>query len=650
MKKIILNSGPSWLSELAILIIIGLTPIFFNYFYPTNIDLNKLVIFKVSTLLLLFAVVWRFSEFKINKSSNLWLRFLPFLVLFGFLIISLVFSVDVANSWFGSYDRHEGLVSWLFYGLWAILIALHFGPVIDLEKSSKLRRLLAISAGASFLVSIYALMQIFGFDFITWSESPAITGRAVSFLGQPNYLACWLILVLPLNAYLFSTAKNNFGRVFWALSFIVGLGGLLATGSRAAFLVFLGVSVLWSLWFFASANILSRRKIIWIFLSGLIVAIAFGSFLAWSNHSRFQEFTDLKKGSAYVRLELWQSGFKAYLKKPILGYGLENQPEAYAPYYKIDWAIYARPNTYSDRAHNLILDTLLTGGIVGLGVFIYFLWWVYNNLFRAFKNNKNPKLAAFLLWSLTAYLISLLFNFSVTATNIYFWLIVGLSLIINGEPLVAFSDKKNPELARFVVIIGVVGLFFYGSLREISRLEADYYFNEALRATTKSEYFTALVLNDYIGKTQPDLVSEAFYSQGLSLRLLESLPSIKDMSSVFAVEKYLIDNKKIIIGDNFESKFVRAFILGIVGPRQESGNLFKDLVIFSPEMPKLYLAWGDTLFFNHDYVGAKIKFTKALSLLPDINNPYFEGQQRFFLNTYLSQINTRLIKVDSLTK
>ncbi|MEI6835987.1 MAG: O-antigen ligase family protein [Candidatus Falkowbacteria bacterium] len=650
MKKFIINSGASWLSELAVLIIIGLTPVFFNYFSPTNIDLNKLVIFKVFTLLLLFATVWRFSEFKLNRIQNLWFRLLPFLILFGFLVLSLVFSTDLVSSWFGSYDRHEGLVSWLFYGLWAILIALHLESGSETEKNQKIRRLLAVASGSSFLVSVYAILQVFGWDFMTWSESPAFTGRAVSFLGQPNYLACWLIIVLPLSAYLFQTAKNNLGRFIWGVSFIVGLGGLLATGSRAAFLVFLIVSILWSLWFLASQKILSQRKIALIFLSGLTAVVLFGIFLAFSNHSRFEEFTDIKKGSAYVRLELWQSGFQAYLKKPFLGYGLENQTEAYAPYYKIDWAIYARPNTYSDRAHNLILDTLLTGGLFGLMVLVYFLWWVYNNLFKALRNKENSKLAAFLIWSLSAYLISLLFNFSVTVTNIYFWLIVGLSLATSGGSLVTWSDKKNSELARLIIIISTAALFFYGAVSEINRLTADYYFNQALEATTKSEYFTALVLNDYLDKTHPDLVSKSFYSQGLSLRLLESLPSIQDKSSIFAINKYLKSNQQIITGNNFESRFVRAFILGIIGPRRESDALFKSLASLSPEMPKIYLAWGDTLFFNQDYLGAKIKFSKALSLLPDINNKYLNNQQRYFLNIYLNQINTRLIKTESLIK
>lgn len=651
MKKFIIKSGAFLLSELSLIIILGLTPIFFNYFYPTNIDLNKLVIFKVFTLLLLFASVWRFSEFKLELNKNIWRRMLPFILLFIFLIVSLFFSVDIASSWIGSYTRHEGLISWLFYGLWTILVALHLGEGTEVEKSIKIKRLFIVASVSGFLVSVYAILQLFGLDFVSWSEPAKLTGRAVSSFGQPNYLACWLLIIIPLSAYLFYTAKNNLGKIIWSLCFIVEISALLATGSRAAFLTFLAVSVLWIFWFLAKKNILSRRKIFIIIFSSLVVALLFATFLAISNPNRFQEFTDLKKGSASVRLELWKSGFNAFLQKPLLGYGLENQSEVYVKYYKVDWALYGNPNTYSDRAHNLILDTLLTGGIIGLGIFIYFLRWVYLNLFRAFKDDKNRTLAAFLLWSLTAYLVSLLFNFSVTVTNIYFWLIVALSLIISGVPLLTFkTSNKNSELARLIVMASVLIIFFYGSITLMKQIEADYYYNKSLEAVSVSEYFTALVLKDYVNQTRPDAISSSFYNQGLSLRLIESLPKIKDKSSFLVVKQALLNMESSLPNSNFENKFVKAFTIGTLGKTIEAENMFNKLIALSPELPKVYLAWGDTLLFNHNLDMAKIKFEKSLSLLPEINNPYLSAQQKINLESYQTKIVNRLLEIKLLQK
>lgn len=651
MKKFILGSGSAWLAEFSILIIVGLTPLFFNYFYPTSIDLSKIVIFKIFTMLLFFSVIWRLSSLELSINKNIWRILWPMILLFIFLTLSLFLSIDITTSWFGSFERQEGLISWFFYGLWAILLILHFTGDSEEEKNLKIRRLFIVASISGFLVSIYAILQIIGVDFITWSEPAKLTGRAVSSFGQPNYLACWLLIILPFTAYLFFNTKNNLIRGLWSLFFVTELGALLATGSRSAFITFLVISILWSFWFFNKKKILSFRKIAIIILSGLVLTLFFASFLLISNPSRFKELTNIKKSTVYVRLELWKTGWQAFTKKPLFGYGLENQKEAYVKAYKVDWAIYARPNTYSDRAHNLILDTLLTSGIIGLVIFIYFLSWVYLNLLKAFKANLKNELPAFLIWSLSVYLFSLFFNFSITVTNIYFWLIVGLSIFLIGGPLVSVKNNdKKFDLFRLVLVVTAAILFIYSTFIEIKRLKADYFFNKSLLATADSEYFTALVLSDYLEETHPDPVSKSFYNQGLSLRFLESLPRIYDKSSFYVVLNYLVDTEKNIPDNNFENKFVKAFILGSTNRLYESQKMFNDLAGISPQLPKLYLAWGDVLLFNKQYMEAKTKFEKAFSLLPDINNPYLNEQQAVRLNIYQNQVEARLSQVNLFLK
>ena len=650
MKKIII-SGDTLLAELGIIFILGLTPILFNYFYPTSIDLCKIVVFKVGVLLLLFSLAWRFLKFKLTISKDFFKQLFPFGLLFVFLIFSLFFSVNITASWFGSYNRQEGLVSWLFYGFWAILVILYISGQESVVKYLKIRHLLLISSFSGLLVSLYALLQIFGIDFVTWAEPAKITGRAVSSFGQPNYLACWLVIVLPFSAYLFKTSKSKKGYIFWALVFLFELGGLLSTGSRSVFLTFLIISIIWLFWFLNRQNKLSAKKILIISLSAIAILALFLASLALSNLNRLQEFTDFKKGSIYVREELFNSGWQAFLKKPWLGYGLENQTEAYAGAYKIDWAIYSRPNTYSDRAHNLILDTMLTGGIVGLVVFLYFLYWIYANLFKAYKKDKSNYLPAFLLWSLTVYLVSLLFNFSVTATNIYFWLIVGLSLAIADKPIFIWQSKtKKANLLSLVLLLGTIAILFYGTSAEIKKLAADYYYNKALNAVDNSEYFKALVLKDYFDEDYADKISNYYYNEGLSLRLLEQFPKIHDKSSFFVVSNYLAAFNNRLPAASFEDKFVKAFIMGIIGQENHSIAIFKDLSQVSPELPKIYLAWGDVLLYNHDYQGALAKFEKVINLLPDSNSKYLNTDQRKYLDDYKSLVNYRLVEAKTLLK
>jgi len=651
MKKFILNVGSTWLGDLAILIVLGVTPLFFNYFYPTSIDLSKIVIFKVFALLLLFSVAWRLVKYKISFFDGVWKSLMPFSLLFIFLILSLFFSVDVATSWFGSYTRQEGLISWLFYGLWTLLLIIHLTSDEKISKLIKIEFFLKVISISGLLVSLYAISQLVGLDFISWSEPASVTGRAVSSFGQPNYLACWLVIVLPLVAYLISVSKNKITRASWSGVFIIELLALFATGSRAVLFIFILVSVIWLLWFSYQKNLLNRKKLIIIISAGAIILALFLTFLALSNKSRFIELTNFKQGSAAVRLDLWQNGIKAFTKKPILGYGLENQGEAYVGYYKVDDALFARPNSYSDRAHNLILDILLTSGIVGLLVFAYFIYWVFINLIKTLKDEKYRHLATFLIWALTVYLVSLLFNFSVTVTNIYFWFIVAVSFVVTGKSLLVLkTETKNYDLAQIILITGVAILFLYGSLVEIKRLEADYYFKESLSNIAKSEYFMALVFNDYLDSTHPDQITLDYYNQALSLNFLERRPSINNRPSILVINNYLITVEKTLSNKNFENKFVKAFILGFEGKRYDSENLFNSLMTLSPQLPKLYLARGDVQMFNHDYKNAIINFEKADSLLPDSNSAYLGVMQKNNLISYKQQIDAHLIYVKSLSK
>lgn len=650
MKKIKLNFNSNLLANGSIFVILGVTPLFFNYFFPISIDLSKLVLFKIFSFILLFSVAWNLLKNDFKFASDVFKRFFPLGCLLFFLIISLPFSIDTANSWFGSYTRQEGLSSWLFYILWSILLILHLN--VNKDKTLSLVNIFfKVASYSGLIVSIYALCQVLGLDFVSWSEPAKITGRAFSFLGQPNYLACWLVLIIPLSAYLVVTSLKNSQKFFWCLVFALQFLALLTTGSRAVFFVFLFVSTVWLFWFLFKEKKIAFKKIGIILITVLFLGSLFVSFLFFTNQHRFSEMTNLSQGSLAIRFNLWQTGWKSFLQKPFLGYGLENQKEVYVSHYKVDFALYSRPNTYSDRAHNLIIDTLLTSGILGLLVFVYFLYGVFSNLIKGLKKQKYSHVSIFLLWSLTAYLLSLLFNFSVTVTNIYFWFIVAMSFVVSDQTLIDVKNKKNNfDLIRLVIVLGLFLVFIYGAFRELKKIEADYYYEQTLTAITEGDYFVALVFKDYLDRTSPSVTFLNYYNQNISLRFLESLPQINNKITVMAIKQYLFKSDKQLAADNFENQFVKAFIWSFTDRRYESEKLFWKLSLISPELPKIYLAWGDSLMFNQDYKNAKIKFEKTLSLLPSSENPYLFGDQKRYLNIYYKHLENRLQQIELLIK
>jgi O-antigen ligase len=651
MKQLSSLSIGEILSWFGILIILALAPLSFSYFYPVSLDLCKIVIFKIGVFWLLLGVSLLFGKFRLRLSRSDLVKFWPLALLFVFLGISLPFSTDMATSWFGSYSRQSGLISWIFYGLWAVLLYLFLAGQEKKCRQFRIRRLLAIGSLTGLVVSLYALCQLIGWDLVSWSEPPYLTGRAVSFFGQPAYLACWLVIILPLTAYLAVTAKNKRGKIIWCLIFMSELAGLLATGSRSVFLIFLAVS----LFFLISQSYKVRNLSKCRFWGGIMAIIClaglFFSFLALKNFSRFQESFNWHSGSLFAREQLYTSGWQAFMKKPWFGYGLENQTEAYFKAYKIDWAIYSNPNTYSDRAHNFVLDTLLTGGVFGLIAVTIFLFWIGRNLWQARRQEPEEKLSLFLAWSLISYLLVLLFNFSVTVTNIYFWLLVSLSLVLAYPSAICWSRRsEKPGLLTFTFVLAAAVLLIYGTFSETNKIVADYYYNQSLTAAGQGDYFKALVLKDYFDENYHDQVANFYYNSGLSLHLLEDLPAINDRTVSFALVSYLKSFSNRLPNDSFEYRFVKSFILGMTGNLSKSVVSFSDLANQSPELPKIRLAWGDVLFYNHDYAGAVAQFSAASRLLPDSNNPRLNIIQKKHLDDYRAAVNDRWQRAKALIK
>ena len=116
---------------------------------------------------------------------------IPLLVFIGSQLISTVLSIDPLTSWLGYYSRFNGgFLSTLCYALlyWA------FVNNIDAKRTMKLLYVTLISAT---LVSIYGVLEHFGIDKSVWVQD--VQSRVFSTLGQPNWLAAWIVALTPLT-------------------------------------------------------------------------------------------------------------------------------------------------------------------------------------------------------------------------------------------------------------------------------------------------------------------------------------------------------------------------------------------------------------------------------------------------------------------
>ncbi|OQX71635.1 hypothetical protein B6D52_00770 [Candidatus Parcubacteria bacterium 4484_255] len=353
-----------------------------------------------------------------------------FIIILG---LAIIFSQSPYRSFWGSYSRKMGYLTWLHF--FAFFLILFF----NLKNNKQIKRILKAILFSSLVVIIYGLCQFLGFDFVNWYEPASRTFRIFSTIGQPNFLGSWLLLVIPIITWFLVRASEKFkkdkntkqqiiGALIVSLLFLA-VFSLVLTQSRGAW-----VGFFFSFFFFSIIyNFLQKQKRVAILLTILLVIICvFTVYINFNSlspkpgdsflTSRFKSLTNLRRSiTGQVRINNWKVAVDLIKQKPILGYGPETQSFYFVKYYEPEWALTERINTYADRAHNDFLDTLLVSGVLGLLSYLFLIGSVfYFGLKNIFKNKSQLTLLA-LLSGLFGYLVSLQFSFHVVPTAIYFW-------------------------------------------------------------------------------------------------------------------------------------------------------------------------------------------------------------------------------------
>ena len=116
---------------------------------------------------------------------------LPILLFLFSQIVSTVFSIDRHVSLFGYYSRFNGgLLSTISY------VLLYYAFVTNFPKE-KIRKFLLFTLSSGLLVSIYGILEHFGIDKDIWVQD--VQNRVFSTLGQPNWLAAYLAVLIPIT-------------------------------------------------------------------------------------------------------------------------------------------------------------------------------------------------------------------------------------------------------------------------------------------------------------------------------------------------------------------------------------------------------------------------------------------------------------------
>ncbi len=395
-------SWPGKLIRFCFYLLVILVPLVFLPNTSELFEFNKMIITYLLTTVI--AGAWMTDmilqkKLIFRRTSLDW----PILLFLLSNLISLFLSIDVRTSLLGYYSRFNGgLASLACYSL------LYWVYVTYMDRKSTLNSIAYCLLPTACLVSLYGVLEHFGIDAHLWVQD--VQNRVFSTLGQPNWLAAYIVALIFIPIALLKQTKNRFlSTSYLALSTVMFLT-LLFTKSRSGLLAF-GISsvvywsfLFWKLKFGIFKNYLFIGYWILVIVTTLVVSnplrdLAFSRLnLSPSNLALSTKLqgTSLETGgtqSTAIRKIVWSGAIKiwqASAKNFLIGTGPETFAMAYYQYRPIEHNNTSEWELLYNKAHNEFLNYLATTGILGLGAYLILLISMFMIFIKSYRSN--PKI------------------------------------------------------------------------------------------------------------------------------------------------------------------------------------------------------------------------------------------------------------------
>ena len=231
--------------KLGFYLLFALVPLLLTPWNYELFEFNKMIgVYIITTLIVTSWIVKMILQKEIRISRTP--LDIPIALFVGSQLISTLFSIDPHVSWFGYYSRFNG-------GMWSVIsyVVLYYAYMSNKTNWTNETHLLKATLITGSLVALYGVLERLGIDKDLWVQD--VQNRVFSTLGQPNWLAAYLVALLPLSMALALKTQNSrwsLSSAFWVLVNILLFTTLLFTRSRSGLLGFVVADVvLWGILF-----------------------------------------------------------------------------------------------------------------------------------------------------------------------------------------------------------------------------------------------------------------------------------------------------------------------------------------------------------------------------------------------------------------
>jgi O-antigen ligase len=539
-------------------------------------------------------------------------------------LIADIFAVDQLKAFWSNNERMEGFMSLIH------LFALFLVAGSVFRTKNIWDKFFATNVGASAVMAIYSYFQIAGQ--ITINQGGV---RVDGTFGNASYLAIYMVFNIFLAALLFVNARSKSSKYLLAGVVLMDLVVLYFTATRGAILGIMGGAFIAFVYLAMKANKGEKiRKV----AAGFIIALVIGAGAFWAVKdtafvnrspvlSRFSNlsFAEIQSQGRYF---VWPMAWKAFLEKPVLGWGQEGFNYAFNKYY--DSRMHEQEQWF-DRTHNIVLDWLINAGLLGLLTYVgVFVSLIYSIRKAGEKFSKEER--AILYGLLFAYVFHNMFVFDQIGSYIMFF---SLLAYVHSQTLREFpgmldriyqkiknsfaTESMKPIGDAAIAIAGVVVLYLvvYIPWRENVRII------EALRAAASETVAPIAVYTNALNNNIS--LAETLDHVPTAVVAAASKPEATEEFKQSAVEATTEAFKRHLARAPYDvrHKLFYATFLSQIGFADEALKELEEAAKLSPGKQTIYIEIGSQLIATGKFSEALEKFRHAYELEPSYSEAQF---------------------------
>lgn len=422
-------------------------------------------------------------------------------------------SGDILRSLLGAHGRWSGILLYAACAALLIVVLRRF----DERSVGAIGVAVVIAAVPVLLYRALQALDAAPFDFTG-------SGGAPSTLGNPNFLAAFLGMVVPLALWCATERSRTTGwRVAAGLVLVGSLVALLVTRSvQGPVVAAVGILVFGLAWVRTRTG--RARTVGHAVWAGALIVGVLGALALATLGGPVERFRDAELWTVGERISFWQAATGTFADDPVVGVGIGDFSDAFTAHRPADHAT-TRSSVHTTAAHNVPLGFFAEGGLlVGLP-FVAFLALVAVALVRGLLSATGDRLLAIgaIGGAWLGWLAQLLISIDTPDLTALGWVLAGAVLLLTAAPrevVVSLGVRRTPTLPR----IGLVGaaaavcIVAVGALLQGAR--ADVAAGEAQRLAFGGEVDAGIERFEEAVRIRPEEPAYP-YSLGLILRATE---------------------------------------------------------------------------------------------------------------------------------